>query len=108
MFKKRLTTMKICHTIVTKNFCRKEYDVEKIRISLVRLRGNRTQNEMAQVYGTSQQNWFHWETGVSRPRDYSLMERIARDADSTVGEIFFASSDRKKLLNKPCETADCL
>lgn len=74
--------------------------MEKIRISLVKLRGSRTQNEMAQVYGTSQQNWFHWETGVSRPRNYSLMERIARDASSTVSEIFFVPNDRKKLLKK--------
>lgn len=82
--------------------------MEKMRISLVRLRGNRTQHEVAQVYGTSQQNWFHWETGVSRPRDYSLMERIAQDAGSTVGEIFFASSDRKKLLKESGGASACI
>lgn len=82
--------------------------MEKIRMSLVRLRGNRTQHEVAQVYGTSQQNWFHWETGVSRPRDYSLMERIARDIGSTVGEIFFASSDRKKLSKELREFSVCI
>lgn len=52
-------------------------------------RGDRTQQEMADLYGTSQQNWFHWETGVSRPRDYALMERIAEDVGSTVEEIFY-------------------
>lgn len=65
----------------------------KMRKALVYLRGERTQSEVAKAYGTSQQNWFHWETGVSRPRDYALMERIAKDAKASVSEIFFASND---------------
>lgn len=65
----------------------------KMRRALVNLRGERTQSEIAKVYGTSQQNWFHWETGVSRPRDYSLMERIAKDAKASVSEIFFTPND---------------
>ena len=71
--------------------------MKKIREGLVRLRGKRSQAEMATIYGTSQQNWFNWENGISRPRDYALMSRISNDADISLEELFFDLFDRKKL-----------
>lgn len=67
----------------------KNKTMKMFRKKLSDFRGERTQKEMAELYGTRQQNWFHWESGVSRPRDYSLMKRIAEDAGSTVEELFY-------------------
>lgn len=63
----------------------------KPRFELWKLRGDRTQKEMAAVYGTIQQSWFNWENGISRPRNYELMKRIANDAGCTVEELFYES-----------------
>jgi len=68
-----------------------------VREKIVKLRGEKSQADMAKIYETSQQNWFNWENGVSRPRDYSLMEKIANDAGGTVSEIFFAATDKENL-----------
>ena len=34
---------------------------------LVQLRGERTQTEMAEKYGVSQQSWSCWENGARKP-----------------------------------------
>ena len=72
--------------------------MKKVRDGIVRLRGERSQAEMASTYGTSQQNWFNWENGISRPRDYGLMSRISKDAGVSIEELFFNLSDRENLL----------
>ena len=38
------------------------------------LRGDKTQNEMANIYGVTQQTWFSWETGRTVPNNETMLK----------------------------------
>lgn len=59
-----------------------------MRQKLIEYRGNRTQTEMARMYGVSQQAWSKWERGVDAPKPY-IMKMIAEDAGIPMEELFF-------------------
>ena len=54
---------------------------------LIRFRGSKTQSEMANKYGVSQQLWSYWENGVSAPLPY-IMKQIEIDSKLPMEEIF--------------------
>lgn len=58
-----------------------------MRIHLVTYRGYRTQKEMADRYGVSQQAWSKWEKGVCTP-SLPIMKRIEIDSGVPM-EIMF-------------------
>ena len=59
-----------------------------MRDLLVKYRGKRTQKEMAEKYGVSQQLWALWEAGKSIPRPH-VMKQIAIDANLPMERIFY-------------------
>lgn len=58
------------------------------------LRGNRSQIEIASVYGVSQQAWSSWETGRTLP-DNKIMLRMEYDFQLPMEVIFFESFNYK-------------
>lgn len=50
-------------------------------------RGKRTQEEMAAMYGTIQQQWSQWENGKGQPK-ISIMMRLANDSGIPVEKLF--------------------
>lgn len=70
-----------------------------MRELLRKYRGDRTQAEMAAMYGTTQQTWHRWEQGENRP-PLSIMEKIAESAGFSVKDIFFGKVNTIKLFNK--------
>lgn len=64
---------------------------------LITFRGNRSQEEMAQLYGVTQQAWSLWEQGLRTP-PYLTMKKIANDIGSSIDDIFFADTDNNSLL----------
>jgi len=65
-----------------------------IRDRLIKYRGDRSQDEMAKMYGVTQQAWSQWEQGIRTP-SYLLMRRIANDIGRTIDDIFFANINNK-------------
>ena len=59
-----------------------------MRELLVQYRGKRSQREMAEKYGVSQQLWALWELGKSAPRPH-VMKQISLDAKKPMEKIFF-------------------
>ena len=75
-----------------------------MRELLIKYRGKRTQKEMAEKYGVSQQSWAFWELGKSTPKPH-IMKKIALDNNVTakikiVGLTDSAKEDFNKLLAK--------
>jgi len=60
-----------------------------MRNALIKFRGDRTQKEMGDRYGVNQQTWSQWELGNVTPTANKMI-KIARDAGTTVDELFFA------------------
>jgi DNA-binding XRE family transcriptional regulator len=60
----------------------------KMRELLIKYRGKRTQKEMAEKYGVSQQSWAFWELGKSTPKPH-IMKKIALDSKKPMEKIFF-------------------
>lgn len=63
-------------------------DTEKIGAILVKLRGDRTQMEVAAAIGTCQSALAMYENGTRIPSD-EVKKRIAKYYNKTVQEIFF-------------------
>jgi transcriptional regulator with XRE-family HTH domain len=64
-------------------------DRSKIAERLAKLRGKRTQAEVAEVIGVSPSEYSMYETGERIPRD-EIKIRIAKFYKRTVNSIFFA------------------
>lgn len=65
---------------------------------LIRFRGSRSQTEMANMYGVSQQAWSLWELGEKTPTVLT-MKRLENDIGLPMEEIFFDVFNEKSLLN---------
>lgn len=55
---------------------------------LIDFRGKRTQAEMANKYGVSQQLWSCWENGTATPLPH-LLKRLEDDIKVPMEDIFF-------------------
>ena len=64
-------------------------DAQKIADRLIKLRGNRTQAEVAEALGISQSAYSMYENGERIPRD-EIKKRIAQFYKRSVNTIFFA------------------
>lgn len=58
-----------------------------VREELIKFRAGRTQKDMAQKYGVSQQVWNCWEKGVSSPRVH-MMKRLSDDSHVSMEKLF--------------------
>ena len=58
------------------------------------LRGDKTQNEMANIYGVTQQTWFSWETGRTVPNNETML-KMEEDFSIPMEVIFFDSFNYK-------------
>lgn len=67
------------------------------RTPLVKYRGERTQSEMARIYGVSQQAWSKWERGIDTPKPH-IMKQIAIDSGIQMEVLFFDVFNNSKLL----------
>ena len=67
------------------------------REHLILFRGNRTQTEMANLYGVTQQSWSMWERGENTP-SLPIMKKLEDDIGIPMEEIFFDVFNDKKLL----------
>ena len=63
-----------------------------MREMLIQYRGKRSQKEMAEKYGVSQQLWSFWELGNSTPKPY-IMKKIALDRTKPMEKIFSDAFD---------------
>ena len=68
-----------------------------MRDKLIAFRGKRSQQEMAEVYGVTQQAWSGWETGALTP-GVVIMKRLENDSGIPMEEIFFDFFNKNKLL----------
>lgn len=64
-------------------------DKAKIAERLIKLRGNRTQAEVAEAIGVTPQAYCQYESGERIPRD-EIKKRLAVYYKRTVNTIFFA------------------
>lgn len=71
---------------------------DTMRQKLVEFRGQRSQQEMAKLYGVTQQAWSGWETGTITP-SVIFMKRLEIDSGVPMEDIFFDVFDKKNLLN---------
>ena len=55
---------------------------------LIKFRADRSQNEMAKIYGVTQQVWSRWENGTQKPKIFT-MKRLENDIGKPMEEIFF-------------------
>ena len=67
------------------------------REKLIAFRGNRSQSDMAAVYGVSQQAWSMWEMGALKP-NVVTMKRLEIDSGIPMEELFFDVFNKKNLL----------
>lgn len=71
-----------------------------MRYKLIAFRGERSQVEMADIYGVSQQAWSKWERGIDTPKPY-LMKQIEIDSSIPMEELFFdAFNNQMELIAK--------
>lgn len=68
-----------------------------MRQKLIEFRGNRSQQEMADAYGVTQQAWSGWEKGTITP-GVVTMKRIETESGIPMEEIFFDVFNNKNLL----------
>ena len=64
------------------------------RQKLIDFRGEKTQAEMANNYGVSQQLWSAWEIGTSTPQPH-IMKRLENDVGVPMEDIFFDVFNRE-------------
>lgn len=69
------------------------------RKTLINFRGGRSQAEMGEKYGVSQQAWCKYENALATP-SYEIMSKIAKDAGKSIEQIFFADNDNLLLSKK--------
>lgn len=55
---------------------------------LITYRGDRSQQEMAAMYGVTQQAWSSWENGITKP-DVVTMQKLSKDIGKNIEDIFF-------------------
>ena len=67
------------------------------RDKLIRYRGDRTQADMAAIYGVSQQAWNSWELGLTKPRPY-IMKLLELDSGIPMETLFFDAFNKEILL----------
>lgn len=60
---------------------------DDMRSKLIKYRGERTQQEMAEKFGVTQQCWARWEKGLSSPR-IKTMKEIEVDSGIPMEELF--------------------
>ncbi len=60
------------------------------------LRGNKTQTEMGNIYGVSQQTWFSWESGRTTPSNDILL-KMEKDFSIPMEVILFKSFNYKMM-----------
>lgn len=65
------------------------------REQLISFRGMRTQAEMANLYGVTQQAWSMWERGENTP-SLPVMKKLEEDIGIPMEDIFFDSFNNKK------------
>ena len=58
------------------------------REMLVNFRGKRSQTEMANIYGVSQQAWSKWERGENTPTLLTI-KKLENDIGAPMEKIFF-------------------
>lgn len=75
------------------------------RQSLIDYRGNRSQKEMGERYGVTQQAWSQWENGDKKP-DVTIMKQIEKDSGIPMEVIFFDVFNKKDLLKEPSSEAE--
>jgi len=74
------------------------------REKLIAYRGKRSQAEMAEKYGVTQQAWSAWEKGTYSPSVF-IMKRIENDSGFSMEEIFFDIFNKQNLLKRKEATA---
>ncbi|WP_337937017.1 helix-turn-helix transcriptional regulator [Acidaminococcus fermentans] len=62
---------------------------------LVEFRGKRTQKEMADKYGVSQQSWSFWENGARKP-PLNIMLQLEKDSGIPMEKLFYKEFNNKK------------
>lgn len=70
-----------------------------MREKLIRYRGERSQEEMAKMYGISQQAWSKYENGTAVPSP-SIMLRIEKDSGMKMEDIFFDKFKQPIIVTK--------
>jgi transcriptional regulator with XRE-family HTH domain len=74
--------------------------MENICKKLVHFRGEKSQEEIAKIYGVSQQAWSKYERGLMLP-SFRLMLQLEKDADVPMEDLFFETINNQRLLNAP-------
>lgn len=69
----------------------------KIREMLIKYRGSKSQEEMANKYNVTQQTWSNWERGKKTPSP-AIMKQIEIDSGFPMEEIFADVFNNHKLL----------
>ena len=75
------------------------------RQALIDFRGDRSQKEMGERYGVTQQAWSQWENGDKKP-DVTIMKQIEKDSGIPMEVIFFDVFNKKDLLKEPSSEAE--
>jgi transcriptional regulator with XRE-family HTH domain len=73
-------------------------EVTMLRHKLIAYRGTRSQAELGNIYGVTQQAWSKWERGIDAPKPH-IMKKIAADAGIPMEELFFDVFNNQKLLS---------
>ena len=68
------------------------------RQKLIDFRGNRTQSEMAKLYGITQQAWSAWENGDKTPQPH-IMKQLENDSGIPMEVIFFDAFNNLRSSN---------
>jgi DNA-binding XRE family transcriptional regulator len=66
---------------------------------LVYFRGKRSQREMGEIYGVSQQSWARWEQAGNYKPNIITMKKLENDIGKPMEKIFFDIFNTKKVLN---------
>ena len=69
------------------------------REALISYRGDRSQAEMAKLYGVSQQLWSCWESCVSAP-SVPIIKKLEEDSGIPMEELFFDLFNKETRLNQ--------
>lgn len=67
------------------------------REKLIAFRGERSQVDMATLYGVTQQAWSKWELGILKP-NIVTMKRLEVDSGIPMEELFFDVFNNQKSL----------
>lgn len=70
-----------------------------MRTKLIKFRGERSQDEMAKIYGVTQQTWSNWERATKTPSP-SIMKQIEIDSGIPMEELFFDAFDNLRLFKE--------